>query len=172
MLWKGPWSDDDLDEAGAFTFHMPLHQSISHHLWCCTDWWPPPAAPFLGHKMSRQARSPSASASARGPRHPCSHSSAELQLLWDLTLGQGLCCAGVVPPVEVEDCALWDITTTAEHRHALLSRAPSPFCVPFCANCCVCWLPPCECPMSVSVPYQSHQNGSVTADHEIKKQIH
>jgi len=42
---------------------------------------------------------------------------------------------GVVPPVEVGDCALWDIITTAEHRDAFLVRAPGPFSAPFWAKC-------------------------------------
>lgn len=148
MYWKGFWWDDDLSEEDTLPFHVTLHQTIFHHLWCCTVWWPPPEDILLGHR-SRQARSPAplVPLSARSPRYPWSQIPAELELLRELTLGQGLCCAGSVPPVEFGNYAVWDVTTTAGHRKALLSRASvrSFQCTPLCqlvspwAVPCVWW---------------------------------
>lgn len=149
MHWKGPWSDYDLSETGALPFHVPLHQSISYHLWCCTAWCPPPAAPLLGHIWAGRQGAYLAlpQRQQEAPGIP-----AELQLLQELALGRGPCCVGVVPPVEVGDCAPWDVTSTAEHRDALLGRASLPFCVLFYANCCIRWLPPWAVPCAWGCP--------------------
>lgn len=83
---------------------------------------------FLVTRAGRQARSPAhlVPMSARSSRHPWSQIPAELELLRELTLGQDLCCAGAVPPVEFGNYALWDVTTPAEHRKTLFSRVSVP----------------------------------------------
>lgn len=110
-------------------------------------WWPPPADIFLGHK-SRQA--------GKEPSSPCPNVSQELQASLKpnpcragapsgVTLGQDLCCAGAVPPVEFGNYALWDVTTPAEHRKTLLSRVS----VPSFQSTLLCQLVPPQPPQAV-----------------------